>query len=80
MEIVKNFDALSRNERFKQLFDNFYHDMMVNHREFVDKNYIKDENISEFINSIKQLIEEFEKEYCKIDFTSNNFIDFNNLF
>ena len=41
LEIVENFDALSRNERFKKLFDDYYHDMMVRYREFIQQNYIQ---------------------------------------
>jgi len=79
LEIVENFDALSRNERFKKLFDDYYHDMMVRYREFIQQNYTKDENIEELTTTLKYLIDEFEKEYFEIEFTSNNIIDFEKL-
>ena len=79
LEIVEYFNALSRNEYFKNIIDDSYHELMVNYRKFFQHNYTKDNKLFKDIKQLQFKIDKFEKLYFSIDFLGNNQIDFESL-
>jgi len=73
--LLENFDALSRNRRFKQRVDKAYHEFMVSYREFIGHIYFKNEEFEILNNELNNLLESFEKIYESIDFLGIEPID-----
>lgn len=69
LEIVENFNALSRNKDFKDQIDELYHNMMVNFRKLLGRHHI-DENLIHSLEELNKSLLEFESEYFKLNFTS----------
>ena len=79
LDILENFDALSRNERFKHKVDNFYHEFMVSYRNFLDHLYEKNEHIEPLITLLTNKINTLEALYELIIFDGIAYIEFNKI-
>lgn len=75
LEIVENFNALSRNNTFKEQFDKLYHDMMVDFRKLLIRHNIDKKLILNFEELNKSLLE-FESEYFQCNLTGIEEINF----
>ncbi len=75
LEIVENFNALSRNNTFKDQIDKLYHDMMVDFRKLLNYNPTDEDLILNFEKLNNSLLE-FESEYFKLKFMGIEKIDF----
>ena len=64
LEIVENFNALSRNNTFKEQVELFYHDMMVDFRKLLNRYHIN-ENLIPIFEELNNTLLEFESEYFK---------------
>ncbi|MDD2697209.1 MAG: hypothetical protein PHF17_00260 [Arcobacteraceae bacterium] len=79
LDIVENFDALSRNERFKNKVDNFYHEFMVSYRNFLDHLYEKNEHIESSVIQLTDKINALEVLYEHIIFDGVAYIEFKQI-
>lgn len=68
LDILANFDSLSRNKRLKKKFDDIYHNLMVSYRAFLGHLYFKNKDIKSLIEELTKIIDKFEKTYCDIQF------------
>ncbi|MDD5359344.1 MAG: hypothetical protein PHI02_03660 [Sulfurovaceae bacterium] len=75
LEIVENFNALSRNNTFKEQIDKLYHEMMVDFRKLINRHNV-DENLIENFEKLKMILIEFESEYFQLNFTGIEEINF----
>ncbi len=75
LEIVENFNALSRNHSFKEQIDELYHDMMVNFRKLLNRNHVNKNLIVSFETLNNNLLD-FESEYFKLNLMGIEKIDF----
>lgn len=75
LEIVENFNAISRNNTFKEQIDTLYHEFMVNFRKLSNRHKIDEDLIQSFDELNKSLID-FEEEYFKINLTGIEEINF----
>lgn len=75
LDIVENFDALSRNNTFKEQIDTLYHDMMVGFRKFLNRHHT-DENLVFSFEALTRNLLEFESEYFKLNLTRIEKINF----
>ena len=65
LEVVENFNALSRNNTFKEQVDGLYHDMMVNFRKLLYRHHV-DENLILSFEELNKTLLEFELEYFEL--------------
>ncbi|MCB4763148.1 MAG: hypothetical protein LGB78_04510 [Sulfurovum sp.] len=79
MDIVQYFDALSRNENFKNNINNLYHEMMINYNKILSHTYLKDKKLNEYLQELKVKLSDFEEFYNSINFLDNSMIDFDLL-
>ena len=75
LEIVENFNAISRNNTFKEQVDTIYHEFMVNFRKLLNRHKIDEKLIQNFDELNKRLID-FEEEYFKINLMGIEEINF----
>ena len=75
LEIVENFNAISRNNTFKEQVDTIYHEFMVNFRKLLNRHKIDEKLIQNFDELNKSLID-FEEEYFKINLMGIEEINF----
>lgn len=79
MDILENFDALSRNERFKYKIDSSYHEFMVSYRNFLNHLYETNEYIESLVTSSTDKINALEILYELIIFEGIANIEFNQI-
>lgn len=79
LDILENFDALSRNDRFKNKIDSSYHEFMVSYRNFLDHLYEKNELIESLVTSLTDKINTLEALYELIIFEGIVYIEFNKI-
>lgn len=79
LDIVENFDALSRNARFKNKIDSSYHEFMVSYRNFLDYLYETNEYIESLVTSLTDKINALEILYELIIFEGIANIEFNQI-
>lgn len=75
LEIIENFNALSRNNTFKEQIDMLYHDMMVDFRKLLNRHHVN-ENLIHNFEILKKSLLEFESEYFKLNLIGIEKIDF----
>jgi hypothetical protein len=69
LEILENFDALSRNHRFQKKCDDIYNDFMVSYRNFLGHIYFQNEDIKKLIKQLNEPMTKFEDLYNDIQFS-----------
>lgn len=79
LDILENFDALSRNDRFKNKIDSSYHEFMVSYRNFLDHLYEKNEHIESLVTPLTNKINALEALYELIIFDGIAYIEFNQI-
>lgn len=79
IDILENFDALSRNERFKYKIDSSYHEFMVSYRNFLDHLSETNEYIKSLVTSLTDKINILEILYELIIFEGIANIEFNQI-
>jgi hypothetical protein len=79
LDILENFDALSRNDRFKNKIDSSYHEFMVSYRNFLDHLYEKNESIESLVTPLTDKINALEVLYEQITFYGIEHIDFKQI-
>lgn len=79
LDILENFDALSRNEKFKNKVDNFYHEFMVSFRNFLNHLYEKNEHIESSLIQLTDKINALGILYEHIIFDGIAYIDFKQI-
>lgn len=75
VDVAKYFDALSRNERFKNKLDSSYHELMVSYREFISHMYQKIEQIESNLSQLAVKINELETLYGQVQFDGIDYIN-----
>jgi len=75
LEIVENFNALSRNNSFKEQIDELYHDMMVNFRKLLNRHHVN-KNLIVNLQTLNNNLLDFESEYFKLNLIGIEKIDF----
>jgi len=75
LEIVENFNALSRNSAFKEQIDAFYHDMMVDFRKLLNRHHVN-EGLMPIFKALNKNLLEFESEYFKFNLLGVEKINF----
>ncbi len=73
--LLEKFDAISRNEQFKQRVDKAYHEFMVSYREFTSHIRFENEEINKLNSELSSKLESFEKIYECIDFSGVGYIN-----
>ena len=66
LELVENFNALSRNNIFKKQVDELYHEMMVSFRKLIGRHNI-DENLRHHFEELNKNLLEFEADYFRLN-------------
>jgi hypothetical protein len=79
LDIVENFDALSRTNRFKSRIDRLYHETMVAYRKSFKHLYVKDETLQSFLEPLSHDLAVLEALYNSIIFDGITFIDFEKI-
>lgn len=79
LEIVENFDAISRNKRFKKKCDATYHVYMLSYRKFLEHIYVKNEGLESHIEKFSSKLEILENKYDSILFDGIEYIYFEEL-
>lgn len=79
LDIVENFDAISRNDRFKKKLDEAYHDYMLSYRKFLEHLYIKNENLESLLARLSEKVEILEGKYDSISFYGIDYINHEQL-
>jgi len=75
LEIVENFNALSRNNAFKEQIDKLYHEMMVDFRKLLNRHHV-DENLVSGFEKLNTNLIDFESEYFQLNLTGIEEINF----
>ena len=75
LEIVENFNALSRNNTFKEQIDKLYHEMMVGFRKLLNHHPV-DENLILNFEKLNTNLIDFESEYFQLNLTGIEEINF----
>lgn len=75
LEIVENFNALSRNNTFKEQLETLYHEFMVSFRKLSNRHKI-DENLIKNFDELNKSLIDFEDEYFKVNLTGIEEINF----
>lgn len=68
LEIAENFDAISRNKKFRTKFNDVYHNFMVSYRKFLDHWNFHNEEIEQLIQQLNVLIGHIDAIYQNISF------------
>jgi len=79
LSIIENFDALSRNTRFKSRLDKFYHETMVAYRKFRRHLYIENDPFQKLLEPLNNDLIALEHLYESIIFYDITFIDFEKI-
>ncbi|HFU74812.1 MAG TPA: ATP-binding protein, partial [Arcobacter sp.] len=75
LEIVENFNALSRNNSFKEQIDELYHDMMVNFRKLLNRHHVN-KNLIINLETLNNNLLDFESEYFELNLIGIEKINF----
>lgn len=75
LEIGENFDAITRNKKFRKKFNDRYHDFMVSYRNFLSHWHKDNDEIEKLINQLNVLIENIECIYQRISFDGIGYIN-----
>lgn len=78
LEIVENFNALSRNNAFKEQIDKLYHEMMVDFRKLLNRHHV-DENLVSGFEKLNTNLIDFESEYFQLNLTGVEEINFETI-
>ena len=80
LDVIKNFDALSRNVKFKNRLDNLYHETMVSYRKFFKHLENKEDVLQTSLESLNSSLKSFEGLYYSIVFDGISYIDLEKVF
>lgn len=75
LDIVENFDAISRNHRFKKKLDEVYHDYMVSYRKVLENLYIKNKDLESLLAQLSEKIEILEDTYHSMSLNGIEYIN-----
>ncbi len=75
LDIQDNFDAISRNHRFKKKLDEVYHDYMVSYRKFLENLNIQNKDIEQLVEQVSKKIEILEDTYHSMSLDGIEYIN-----